>query len=309
MGNNKQRSKSETVCACIELGGTFISVGLVRKTYTNGSVSDAELIGAKKTFETKDPESSLKEISEYLKTLNFEELGIASFGPICLNREDADYGSITTAPKLKWQNFPLVSSVRERLGFRGRIGFDTDVNAAALAEYQLGRHGVRNSLIYITVGTGVGIGLIINGQPVHGLMHPEGGHMLIPLHEKEKNFRGNCVFHGACLEGLTSNWAIAKRFGYTDVEKLKEIPDEDPVWDYVAYYLAVFCENLAYATSPEVIILGGGVLNRKILYPKIHQLLPQIFNNYLVLYKTTPEKFVKPPALGDKVGVIGASVI
>ena len=178
-----------------------------------------------------------------------------------------------------------------------------------MAEYKLGNHNVRNSLIYITIGTGVGIGAIINGQAVHGMMHPEGGHMMIPLHGSEKNYAGNCVYHGACVEGLVSNWSIAKRFNLKDVAQVAEIPDEDPVWDIIAYYLAVFCANLAYVISPEVIILGGGVMNRKILYSKIHKILPTIFNKYLVLYKKTPEEFIKAPALGNLVGIIGASVL
>lgn len=107
---------------------------------------------------------------------------MASFGPICLNKSDPDYGSITTTPKLRWVNFPLLKTLASKLNFTKEIAFDTDVNAAALAEFKLGNHKVSNSLIYITVGTGVGIGLVVEGKPVHGLMHPEGGHMLIPIH-------------------------------------------------------------------------------------------------------------------------------
>ncbi|KRX06621.1 Bulb-type lectin domain [Pseudocohnilembus persalinus] len=286
-------------CIGIEVGGTGIYIGYGIKYFnSDGKVVRIE-IKEKKYFRTHqtEPDVSINEICEFIQKFEFQSLGIASFGPLCLNKNDPDYGNITKTPKVGWQNYPLVKKIAEKLKINPqKIGFDTDVNACGLAEARLGNHlNVRNNLIYITIGTGVGVGIIMNGEPVHGLMHPEGGHMLIPKHKKDENYEGSCIFHKNCLEGMVNNLSIAKRKGFKDVMEVGNLKDDDEIWDIIAYYLSVFCANLAYVCSPEVIVLGGGIMKRKILYEKIANKLEDIFNGYPVLYKKSVEDFICAP--------------
>ena len=168
-------------------------------------------------------------------------MGVACFGPLCLNRASQDFGSITSTPKPNWQNTPVLSHLKGRIdakkeGFKS--GIETDVNAAALLEYHHGNHKeVSESICYITVGTGIGVGLVFHGKPVHGLVHGEGGHMRVAIHPKDKDFEGNCPFHGNCLEGLCSNNAIVKRLGLNNEKDLPALDDENEVWDIIADYL------------------------------------------------------------------------
>ena len=163
-----------------------------------------------------------------------------------------------------------------------KVAFDTDVNVVALFEHMYGGHDdAKQNLCYITVGTGIGLGLVINGQTVHGLIHPEGGHIRIPLLPEDDSFPGVCPYHGKCLEGLCTNVAIAKRKGLADVEMNKNIPDDDDVWNRVGYYLGTCCANLILTCSVEKIILGGGVMNREILYGLVRKHCFQQLNKYL----------------------------
>ena len=204
-------------------------------------------------------------------------LGIAAFGPVCLDKSSEQYGNITTTPKVVWQNFPIYSLFRDSFGFDDKhpgrsekLLMDTDVNIPALYEYNLARARndplVKESLCYITVGTGIGIGLIINGKTVHGMMHPEGGHVRVPISPLEKtlynDYKGTCPFHGDCLEGLCNNIAIKERLGLKSVDEVKDIGDDNQIWDLIAYYMGTFCANLFLTMSVERISIGGGIYNR-----------------------------------------------
>ena len=214
-------------------------------------------------------------------------LGIGSFGPIDLNPASPHYGHITTTPKLAWQDFDVV-------GFFSSlsipISFNTDVNAAALGELQWGGHqadsgcDVRN-VVYVTVGTGIGAGVVVDGRAVAGLLHPEAGHFRVPRHPDDA-YAGNCPFHSDCLEGLGNAGAVAARCGIPP-SQLQSLPDSHPVWDIEAFYLANLCQTLATIVSPHVIVLGGGVLKRGCLFPKTRQQLLRINNGYLRVDRLT----------------------
>ncbi|EGR34724.1 hypothetical protein IMG5_002960 [Ichthyophthirius multifiliis] len=196
-------------------------------------------------------------------------IGIASFGPICLDQSSDQYGYITTTPKIAWQNFPILQRVSEviRYNSKNSIGFDTDVNSAAIAEFHFGGHDTKKSLAYITIGTGVGVGLIIDGQCVHGLTHPEGGHILVKLKEGDE-YQGYCKKHQTCVEGMVSNFALAQRLNIQE-NQLKNVDHKHEVWDYTAYYIAQLCLNLTLICSPEVIVLGGGIMHKQDIHKYI----------------------------------------
>jgi fructokinase len=230
-------------------------------------------------------------------------IGIGSFGPVDLNdggkgtgqkqSSSKTYGFITSTPKPHWHMTDIVGPVRA--AFPGvPVGFDTDVNAAALAEVVYGAHGAdTSSCAYVTVGTGIGVGLVVNGAIVHGLLHPEMGHIRVARHPTlETLATGTCPFHGDCLEGLAASGALLQRIGKssTETDALKALPDSHSAWQLEAYYIAQLCANLALTLSPHVIVLGGGITRRKCMWPRIRAQFRALLNNYLqVPQMTQPE--------------------
>lgn len=170
---------------------------------------------------------------------------------------------------------------------------------------------MNDSLCYVTVGTGVGIGLIINGKCVHGSLHPEGGHVFVPKDERDKDFKGVCPFHGDCVEGLCTNNSIRDRLGLSSVNDIPALPDDHEVWDIVGGYLGTMCSNIFLTTSVELIILGGGVFNRQVLLEKTRQIFKQRINKYLVHKKIDTDEALKTflvrPDHGDDAGLIAAA--
>jgi fructokinase len=236
-----------------------------------------------KTFETnKDPQVTLGAIKQWmLQEYPFDAVGVASFGPIDGKVGSATYGFITSTPKPGWQNADVIGL----LGLRDELKavpfiFDTDVNAPAMAEYlmHVQPRGL-SSAAYITVGTGVGVGLVINGRTVHGLLHPEAGHLMVKIKPGD-SFAGSCPFHGDCIEGMTSSGALAARVGLRP-EQLPELADDHPVWDDFAYYIAQLCMNLVLIASPERITLGGGLFQRLSLFPKVRSIFRRLLNGYI----------------------------
>jgi len=213
---------------------------------------------------------------EVLKKKNVVAIGIGSFGPVDLNVDSKTYGYITSTPKPGWKYVDVLGPIKS-LGLP--IGISTDVNVAAVGELAYGDHGHISSCCYITVGTGIGVGVVVDGKPVTGLLHPEGGHFKPPRYPGD-TYEGNCSFHKDCTEGLANAGAIAARAG-VDREALETIPDDHKVWDIEAFYLAHLCTVLTTVVSPQVIVLGGGVLRRKILFPKIREQFKIILNGYL----------------------------
>jgi fructokinase len=222
---------------------------------------------------TTTPAETLAALIALLRTLPpFAAIGVASFGPLDLTPASPTFGHITTTPKPGWQHADVLGPLRA--AFPGiPIGFDTDVNAAAIGELRHGEHPAHvSSLAYVTVGTGVGVGLVVDRRSITGLLHPEMGHLRAPIHERDlaQRFEGTCPFHGACVEGLVSTGALCKRFGVSH-DQLATVPDDDDRWDIVAFYLAHLCATLTLTVSPHVIVLSGGVMNRRSLFPRVRK--------------------------------------
>jgi fructokinase len=232
-------------------------------------------------------------------------LGIASFGPIDLNRTSPTYGYLTTTPKTAWRNFDLVGALTKALAVP--IAFETDVNAAALAEAEWGASQDVTNSVYITVGTGIGGGVVVNGEVVHGLLHPEIGHVPV-VHNLEKDpFAGVCPYHGDCLEGLASGPALSKRWGCP----AESLPATHPAWELEAGYLAVAISTLIYTVSPQRIIFGGGVMRQEALFPMIRRKVVQLLNGYIAKPELNEkiDRYIVPPQLGSYSGVLGAILL
>lgn len=255
---------------------------------------------------TTTPERTIREAIAFFagqaKRAPLAGLGIASFGPLDLDSRSPTFGFITTTPKPGWQHVDLTTPLRRALGVP--VVVDTDVNAAALAEHRWGSGRGVGTLAYVTVGTGIGGGALIDGRPVHGLIHPEMGHVRIPHDRARDPFDGTCPHHGDCWEGLASAPALAARWG----REPDTLPDDHPAWDLEAHYLALGLANVVFVLSPERIVLGGGVMTRTPLFAAVRRELAQLMAGYL----PTPalgeriETYVVPPALGDRSGVLGA---
>src|SRR5438094_1780467 len=232
-------------------------------------------------------------------------VGVASFGPVDLDPRSPAFGSITTTPKPGWQHVDLVGPLRRALGVPVRI--ETDVNAAALAEHRRGAARDVATLVYVTVGTGIGGGILVNGQPVHGLLHPEVGHVRVPHDHAADPFAGTCPHHGDCWEGLASGPALAARWR----QPSERLPDAHPAWDLEAGYLALGLVNVILTVSPERIVLGGGVMARTQLFPLIRAEIVRLLGGYLQspALGERIDDYLVPPTLGDRAGVLGALVL
>ncbi|MEL6939325.1 MAG: ROK family protein [Cyanobacteria bacterium J06598_1] len=232
-------------------------------------------------------------------------IGIGSFGPVDLRETSPTFGWFLQTPKPGWQQTDFVSVIRHE--FNVPIGFDTDVNAAAIGEHQWGNAQGLETFIYLTVGTGIGGGGLVSGKPIHGLLHPEMGHILIPQDKSVDPFPGSCPFHQNCLEGLASGLAIEQRWK----KKATELPEDHPAWALEANYLALGLINFTLMLSPERIILGGGVMKQQQLFPMIQQQVKEKLNGYLSVSQITDdiENYIVPPKLGDRAGILGAIAI
>ena len=254
---------------------------------------------------TREPETTIPAMIDWFMARDIASLGIGTFGPVDLNPASPTFGWITETPKLAWRNHSLMPMMRDALGVPAMI--DTDVNAAALAEWKLGAAKGLNSCLYVTVGTGVGAGIVSEGRLVHGLMHPEMGHMLLRREEGDPAPDGFCPYHKGCLEGLAAGPAIEKRWG----RKAVELPPDHPAWDLEARYLAQMCVNAICTLSPEMIILGGGVMQQKHLFPLIHQHTLALLNGYIQVPAITEHiaDYIREPGLGTKSGATGALLL
>lgn len=256
---------------------------------------------------SRDPQATLGLIEENLRTGismygPIQALGIASFGPVDLARSSPTYGCITSTVKPGWRNTSIAARFAQV--FKVPVGFDTDVNGAALAE---GRWGAARDLAdyaYVTVGTGVGVGMVVNGRLVHGFGHPELGHIRV-VRKAGDDWQGACVFHGDCVEGLASGAAIAARAGVP----VKSIPADDPLWGSVAHAIVQLLHTVVLATAPRRILIGGGVVQeRPELIERVRGLLALSLNDYLELEKLTGpiDCYIAPPGLGLLAGPLGA---
>lgn len=248
---------------------------------------------------TVSPKETMPELIAFFKEHNIEALGIGCFGPINPVKGTATYGYITSTPKLAWQNYNIVGAFEEALGCP--VGFDTDVNASMLGEVTFGAARGLDSCIYVTIGTGVGVGVYVNGGLLHGMMHPEAGHILLQRHSSD-SYKGKCPFHGNCLEGLASGPAIEERWG----AKGTELSERQEVWEQEAYYIAQACVNYTLTYVPRRIILGGGVMHQEQLFSMIRRQYRELMAGYV----DTPElkdlgSYIVPCSLGDNQGIMG----
>lgn len=262
---------------------------------------------ARSSFSTTTPADTFARVIDFFREGEAEygalsAIGMASFGPVDLHRASGFYGHITTTPKPHWSHTDVVGTLSRALGVP--IAFDTDVNGAAMGEGAFGAaRGLRN-FVYVTIGTGIGAGVVADGRPLNGAMHPEIGHMLVPRAVDDSRFGGNCRYHGDCLEGLASGPAIEARWG----RRGESLPPDHPAWALQAEYLAGLCVNLTLSYAPERIILGGGVMARRQLFPMIRSRFAELLNGYTALSEVSPEGFIVPPSLAGRSGEVGAMV-
>lgn len=282
---------NKSLIGAIELGGTKINVAV-------GTGPGA--LHATARIPTAGPVETLQAVVDFFRGQPpVSAVGIGSFGPVCLDPSDAAWGSITRTPKPGWAHTPVADVIGKALGVP--IAFDTDVNAAALGEYRWGALAGCQTGLYLTVGTGIGGGVVVNGRPHHGLTHPELGHVHVKRADGD-DFAGVCSFHGDCIEGLASGPAIAARLG----KPLNEISGDDPrrmfVYDALGQALAQFVLTL----SPHRIVVGGGVSKS----PGFHESLALSLKRWLAGYVDLPRldqgDYIVPPLLGDDAGVLGA---
>ena len=262
-----------------------------------------EHLEAEVRIDTKGPGETLARAADFFAPFagRLAAVGIGSFGPVDLNRASPTWGFITSTPKPGWQQTDFAGFIRDALGLP--VAFETDVNAAALGELTWGGARDVSDCLYITVGTGVGGGAIVGGRPLHGLVHPEMGHVRIPRAPGDA-FPGACPYHGDCLEGMISGPALRARTGIA----AEALPDDHPAWDAAVHYLSYGIVNFICTLSPERIIIGGGVTRRTHLLPRVRAAVRSLLNDYVQHPAVTAEidAYLIPPKLGERSGALGA---
>ncbi|MCR5278185.1 MAG: ROK family protein [Lachnospiraceae bacterium] len=274
----------------LEAGGTKMVCAIGDE---NGSVFE------KLVLPTLSPDVTMPKMLDYFKERNVEALGIGCFGPICLDKTSPEYGSITSTPKLEWKNYPIVNEFKKALGVP--IGFDTDVNAACLGEATFGcAKGLKN-VIYLTIGTGIGAGIIVEGNLLHGNLHPEAGHIQLRRHPDDK-YDGKCPYHLDCFEGLAAGPAIEERWH----KPAKELAEESIVWEIEAYYIAQALATYILILAPDKIILGGGVMHQMQLFKLVRRYVKEILAGYIQTNAIEDiDNYIVPASLHDEQGIIG----
>lgn len=279
--------------AGIELGGTKTVVAIGHR--------DGELVEEFR-YPTTHPEETLAVAIEWIRQRGIPEaLGVAAFGPVMLVDHGDDYGRILATPKPGWAGFSLSASLRA--AFPGaRVVIETDVNAAALAESRCGAASGLKDVVYITIGTGIGAGILTGGRLVHGALHPEFGHLKVPCFPGD-DFQGVCSFHGNCLEGLASGPAIAARWGV----EASALPPGHRAWEFEAWYLAHGVLALAAVVAPSRVVIGGGVSQAEGFHEKVGAAFRKLSSGYFSHAERAD--FVVPPVLGQQAGIRGALLL
>jgi fructokinase len=280
--------------AGIELGGTKTVVAIAD---TDGGIAEQF------RFPTVDPEVTVETAISWLNERGVvTRLGVAAFGPISINQARPDYGQLLATPKEGWAGFDLVAALQSGLT-EAEISLDTDVNVAALAEVQLGAARGHENVAYITVGTGIGAGFIVDGKILHGALHSEFGHLRVPRYAGD-DFAGVCPFHGDCLEGLASGTALIARWGKGG----HEIPADDEAWDIEAFYLAQGVLSILAITSPSRVVIGGGVSQAEGFHAKVEKKLRELAGGYFSVLDEQ-EVYVVAPELEQNAGIQGAFLL
>lgn len=276
----------------IEAGGTKMVCAVGDE---NGNIKDSV------SFPTRQPKETFEDMIGYFRQWDIRALGIGCFGPLDLNKQSKTYGYITKTPKKGWENCNIVGTFRDAFGIP--VGFDTDVNGAVLGEVTWGAAKGLENAIYITIGTGVGVGVYLNGALLHGLVHPEAGHIMLSRHP-EDSYEGKCPFHKNCVEGLAAGPAIEARWG----KKGAELADRNEVWELEAYYIAQAIMNYILVYSPQKIILWGGVMHQEKLFAMVRKEVKRLLNGYVSheMILESIDDYIVPPALGEDPGIKGA---
>ena len=292
-------SQINSCYGAIEAGGTKFICAIGDET---GQILDEARI------DTREPSSTLAQVIQYFVAAaarfgTLRAIGVGAFGPLDLRPASTTFGYITTTPKPGWAQTDLVGTLRRGLGLP--VYLDTDVNAAALAERRWGAGQQLDTLAYVTVGTGIGGGILHRGRPIHGLMHPEIGHIFVRRHPADPDFAGICPFHGDCLEGLACGPAIRARLGHP----LNEARPADLIWDIEADYLGQLCAQLVLNHSPQRILMGGGVMQQERLLVGIRERMRHWLGDYVALAELTDPQYVCAPGLGTAAGIKGALAV
>jgi fructokinase len=257
-------------------------------------------------FPTTTPEETVGRAIAFFQEQVAQEplasIGVASFGPVDPDPTSSTFGTITTTPKPGWANTDLVGPLRQGLGVP--VGFDTDVNGAALGEGRWGAARGLDTFIYLTIGTGIGGGGVVAGRPIHGLLHPEMGHVRIPHDWEADPYPGFCPYHGDCFEGLAAGPAIERRWGQPG----ESLPPEHPAWTLEARYIGLGLTNVILTLSPQRIILGGGVMQQPQLFPLVRRQVQTLLAGYVQAAQVLKhiDDYIVPPTLGSRAGVLGA---
>jgi fructokinase len=277
----------------IEAGGTKFVLGVA---------DEAGTISARHQIPTTTPAETLGETVAWFTAqgLKPEAIGIASFGPLDLNRASPTWGHVTKTPKPHWSGADLTGPLAKAFGCP--VGLETDVNGAALAEARWGVGRGLGSLLYLTVGTGVGGGFVSDGRLLQGLSHPEMGHIRLPRHPDDLDFAGNCPFHGACLEGLAAGPSIIARWGAS----LSDLPADHKGAEIIAWYLGQAVVTFQAIMEPARIVLGGGVMNTPGMIDRVRAVATQAGAGYFV---GDPSEVVVSPGLGQNSGLLGALAV
>lgn len=254
----------------------------------------------RRTIPTEIPENTMPAMIDYFREKKIEALGIGSFGPVDVREGSETYGRILDTPKTAWQQYDLGRNLQEALQVPVKV--DTDVNASCLGEMTFGDAKGLKNVIYITIGTGIGAGVAVNGGLIHGMLHPEAGHILLRKSPKD-SYEGKCPYHKTCFEGLASGPAIEERYG----KKAWELAENKEVWELEADYIAQALANYILVYSPERIILGGGVMHQT----QLLEIVRSKTLEYLAGYINTPElqtieSYITLPSLEDNQGILGA---
>jgi len=259
-------------------------------------------------FPTTTPEETLsrtiKFFSNYIKNNdeNIDAIGVACFGPVDLDKNSLTYGTITSTPKPGWANTDVVSRLENALNVP--VAFDTDVNGAAVGEGKWGAAQGLDQFIYLTIGTGIGGGAVVAGKPLHGLVHPEMGHIMMAQNREKDPFEGYCPFHGTCFEGMCSGPAMKARWG----QPAETLGADHPAWELEAEYIAEALHTFITVLSPQRIILGGGVMQQEHLFSMIRDKVKASLNGYVQspAILENIDAYIVPPGLGNRAGVLGA---
>lgn len=265
--------------------------------------SDPDHIVAETRFPTSTPVETIQQVYDFFFPYlgQIQGIGLGSFGPVDIDPSSVTYGFITSTPKPGWGHTNILGMLRERMNIP--IVMDMDVAAAAMGEFKWGASQGLDPSLYLTIGTGIGGGLIVGGKPFRGIVSLEMGHISVPRNLDADPFKGVCPYHADCFEGLASGPAIQARFG----QRAETLPDEDPFWEVEAGYIAHALVNYIFTIAPKKIVLGGGVMQKTFLLGKIKKKVYELLNHYLNhdMLNNNIEDYIVPPLLGNRSGVLG----